>query len=110
MPLNKRQVVFLSAKLGIDNFNPSLMSPLELWQLRERLIDYECDDEACGELIDVAASLVDYMSKLPDDYFPREWRLKSPPEVEALLANVAPDRVTQNDSMEAQKMLHYVPA
>ena len=108
MSLNEKQVSFLSTEFGVNNFNPSLMSPFGLWQLRERLIDCECYDEASEEQIDTAASLVDYMSKLPDDCFPREWKLKSPPEVEAMLIDEASNRTARSDKKEARKMLHSV--
>ena len=80
MSLTNKQVAFLSTEFGIDNFTPDSLSPLEMWKLREQFIDYECDDDANNEQIDIAASLVDYMSSvIPDD-----WRLKTPPEVAAL--------------------------
>ena len=110
MSLNEKQVSFLYTEFGIENFNPSSISPLVLWQLHERLIDCECDDEASDEQIDIAASLVDYMSKLPDDYFPREWKLKSPPEVEAMLKNEASNKMAKSDKKGAKKIRQSVPA
>ena len=82
MSLTTSQRAFLSSEFGIDDINPRIMSPLELWKLREDLIELECDDDLDGNQRDDAAHLVDYISKL----LPEDWRRKTPPEVEAMLS------------------------
>ena len=80
MTITDKQILFLHNEFGIDNFNPAQMSPLDMWRLREHLIDYECGDDADDEQIDIAANLVDYISSIiPDD-----WRRKTPLEVAAM--------------------------
>ena len=81
MVLTKSQKEFLASMLGIDNFVPKLMSAYELWELREKLIDLECDEALEDEQRDEAANLVDYISIV----MPEEWRRKTQPEVEAIL-------------------------
>ena len=82
MLLTTNQRAFLASEFGIDNFNPILMTSLELWKLREDLIELECDEDLEDQQRDEAAYLVDYISKL----LPEDWRRKTPPEVEAMLS------------------------
>ena len=96
MSLSNEQKEFLYKEFGIEIFDPQTMNPLSLWQLRENLIDLECDDELDQTKRTTAAHLVDYMSKLPNDIFPKEWKLKSPPEVEAMLEKEKLDRSIDN--------------
>ena len=108
--MNEKQVEFLTKTFGIDKFNPLHHTPLELWQLREKLIDCECDDDIGDEQRDVAASIVDYFAKLPETCFPKEWRLKTPPEVEVMLKNRAPDEATKSEAATFVHALQSVPA
>ena len=82
MTLTDKQLNFLSNELGIQKFKPHLMSPYELWKLREDLIDLECNEDIDPLRRDEAAKLVDYMK----DTIPKEWRLLTPSEVEAILS------------------------
>ena len=108
--MNEKQAAFLTKTFSIDNFNPSRLTPLELWQLREKLIDCECDDALEDEQRDVAASIVDYFTRLPETHFPKEWRLKTPPEVEAMLKNSAPDEAASCGAAAFGNALQSVPA
>ena len=81
MPLTASQSVFLVSELGIDKINPTLMSDVDLWKLREELINLECDEDLDDEKRDIAAGLVDYMSSIISE----DWSRKTPSEVEAML-------------------------
>ena len=110
MRLTNEQKDYLRKKFGIESFEPEKLHPLKIWQLREELIDLECDtDLDCAERT-VAAHIVDFMSKLPESCFPLEWRLKTPPEVEAMLRNSAQDEAPRSDAAAYGNAPQRVPA
>ena len=97
MQLTNEQKDYLHKKFGIESFEPEKLCPLKIWQLREDLIDLECDaDLDCTERTR-AAHIVDFLSKLPETCFPLEWKLKTPPEIEAMLKSAVPGKAVISD-------------
>ena len=82
MQLSDSQNDYLLKKFGIKSFEPEKLHPLDIWQLRESLIDLECNVDLDSAERTTAAHIVDFLSKLPENCFPLEWKLRPPPEVD----------------------------
>ena len=80
--LTEKQVAFLNKEFGILNFEPEQMRPEKLWQLSEDCFGIECDEERTKAERDAGLELFHALQKL----LPDEWKFKTPPEVEAMLA------------------------
>ncbi|MCL2203043.1 MAG: hypothetical protein FWB88_03785 [Defluviitaleaceae bacterium] len=89
MNLSNIQRRFINDEFGLSEAQFYGLSPLPLWKLREDCIDIECceamlDTNAATERGNVAASVVDILSSI----LPKEWKQKTPPEVEALYPGI----------------------
>jgi hypothetical protein len=85
MKLSAEQSKFLDEEFGVLESQLYGLEPLPLWRLREDCIGIECDEaeeypESVTERGNLAASIVDLVSSL----LPKEWKRKTPPEVEAM--------------------------
>ena len=88
MNLTEVQLQFLTDEFGVNVTQFHEFKPLHLWQLREECIGIECDEAESSsnsptERGNLAASIVDVVSSL----LPKEWKRKTPPEVEAMYAD-----------------------
>ena len=90
MNLTNAQHKFLSDEFELNESQLHNLTLLRLWKLREDCIGIECDEamidtNATTERGNVAASLVDILSAT----LPKDWKRKTPSEVEALYSGEA---------------------
>jgi len=102
MSLSAEQSKFLDKEFGMRESQLYGLAPLHLWRLREDCIGIECDEaeeypESVTERGNSAASIVDLVSSL----LPKEWRRKTPPEVEAMYPDAMSDGAFLNNRLPA---------
>ena len=97
--LSDIQKKFLFEEMGILKFEPENMSPLELWLLREKLFDFECDTKQSDDKRNEAAHIVDYLlTIIPEGWnleLPGDLQLELPPYWEYKLPKRVVDKLSQ---------------